>query len=442
VKNNLPTLPKAYSKEFWVMFVVSLFSIMGSTIFLALPVYLKQINLNYFDIPGFISLLITPITTEEPARFSMASPVTDLDVGLVMGITLVTSILIRFWSGGWLDRYGRLIVLRFGLLLSLVTITGFFFVHSLSIYLYLLKAVQGISLGLIFGTTITYVIDIAPYNRRAELIAIFGLGGQFAHAVGPVIGEQLVIATQSLIPLVIIGSIFLVGSFVLVLFIPEPNIQKSVGAVKRGFFSVLFRKRNVSLIIVGFLFGIGMVSVFNFLMLYTRSLDMTTELFFLTYSGTAIVLRVFFRSLPEKVGLERILFPAMLFFGSCMFSLIFINSPYLLILSGFLGGLGHGFIFPALSALFANRQEKYNRGLISNAFTNVLDMGALLGSPLFGLLSGFFIYSTCYALIGSIVVSGAVVFVILEYGKLVKIHRIRHTRLNLEKVEALHIQSK
>ena len=53
-------------------------------------------------------------------------------------------------------------------------------------------------------------------------------------------------------------------------------------------------------------------------------------------------------------------------------------------MAGALCGLGHGYTFPILSGLVVTRVGEVDRGSALALFTGIADLGAVLGSPLFG----------------------------------------------------------
>jgi MFS family permease len=52
--------------------------------------------------------------------------------------------------------------------------------------------------------------------------------------------------------------------------------------------------------------------------------------------------------------------------------------------AGALCGAGHGFAFPILTAMVVDRAPDSDRGSAMSFFTALLDIGTLIGGPLFG----------------------------------------------------------
>src|SRR6185369_5494079 len=84
--------------------------------------------------------------------------------------------------GAVLDRWGRLRFLRLGLAVMLLATLGYLFVDRIGPLLFALRVVQGIALA----------AELAPVDRRAQALGIFGVSTLGTHALAPTIGEQLI----------------------------------------------------------------------------------------------------------------------------------------------------------------------------------------------------------------------------------------------------------
>jgi predicted MFS family arabinose efflux permease len=64
--------------------------------------------------------------------------------------------------------------------------------------------------------------------------------------------------------------------------------------------------------------------------------------------------------------------------------LCFLGGEVILVISGILSGLGHGFLFPCLTAVAVRDVPSAIRGKVTGAFTGSMDAGAFSGSILLG----------------------------------------------------------
>ena len=77
-----------------------------------------------------------------------------------------------------------------------------------------------------------------------------------------------------------------------------------------------------------------------------------------------------------------------------------------LLLMGTLGGIGHGYGFPVLSAMIVDRARRERRGMHIGLFTGFIDVGGVIAAPLLGLVARGSGYGLMYRS------SGAALFVV------------------------------
>jgi len=87
-----------------------------------------------------------------------------------------------------------------------------------------------------------------------------------------------------------------------------------------------------------------------------------------------------------------------------------VHGNLFLICVGFIFGIGHGLLFPALNAM-AVRDEPYNvRGKVTGIFTGGIDAGAFCGAFVLGMVGEFFGYSPLFICAGLVVLTGLGLF--------------------------------
>jgi MFS family permease len=127
--------------------------------------------------------------------------------------------------------------------------------------------------------------------------------------------------------------------------------------------------------------------------------------FFLSYSFTAVAVRILGGRLPDRVGLQRVLFPALLVFAGGIFAIPHAG-PQALILVGAACGAGHGYVFPILTVLTAERVAPGQRGRAVTWFTVMFDLGTTLASPAFGAVAEWQGYAAMFTLAGTAMLAG------------------------------------
>jgi len=87
-----------------------------------------------------------------------------------------------------------------------------------------------------------------------------------------------------------------------------------------------------------------------------------------------------------------------------------INSTWLLIIAGLIGGLGQGMIFPALSSLMVDLIGHHRRAFALSVYASCFEIGFGLGLPLFGLVADRLGYRWMYAVSGIYMFATILVF--------------------------------
>jgi MFS family permease len=132
--------------------------------------------------------------------------------------------------------------------------------------------------------------------------------------------------------------------------------------------------------------------------------------FFGAYASTAIALRVFAGWLPDRIGLKRVLYPAMIVLAIGFVSLSLSHTDLTVTLAGVLCGAGHGYVFPILFALVFERASVTSRGTAAVIFTGLGDTGVLAGAPILGALGSGVGYEAMFRIAATCVGVGLLSF--------------------------------
>ena len=137
--------------------------------------------------------------------------------------------------------------------------------------------------------------------------------------------------------------------------------------------------------LLAILFGIGLSAVGGFVSPFAKEKGVAfISLYFFCYSSAAVMTRLLGGRLADRVGEERIIPYALVLTGAGLFMLMFLGSYWVLGVSGFMSGCGHGFLFPCLNTLAIRNEPIEIRGKINGVFTGGIDAGAFLGSVVLG----------------------------------------------------------
>ncbi len=86
----------------------------------------------------------------------------------------------------------------------------------------------------------------------------------------------------------------------------------------------------------------------------------------------------------------------------------------MMLISGFLCGMGHGYVFPVISTLSVNRSNPDSRGVTLSLMTALVDVGQFAGAPLCSLIWKWAGLPSMYRTVGLVFLISAGVYFLLE----------------------------
>jgi MFS family permease len=134
--------------------------------------------------------------------------------------------------------------------------------------------------------------------------------------------------------------------------------------------------------------------------------------FFLLLSLAAILTRFGMGDFSDRYGRKKVILPAALIIVGNLFLLAQVRSLPLLLVTGFIGGLGQGLIFPALSTYIIDFLGRENKGLAISLYLSLFDVGMGIGSPFFGWMSDLAGYRWMYRIAGLFLLASTAVFML------------------------------
>ena len=358
---------------------------------------------NFFTMSSISTFFLFPL-------FITRHGGTKADIGIMMAVFTISSIVSRPWISEMIDRIGRKRCYTLAcLVLSFMPLVYLLFKGNLSSFyvpLLLVRFIHGIGMALAFTAVMTYIADIVPKHRLNEGLGMFGVTALVALAVGPIIAEMVIRQFGFQIFFIMSGVLSVVG---LLLHLPlaESYVDSNLGKSSQSFFSILMGKRRILIVVLAFLFGLGLSSVFGFLTPYAEEKQLTfISLFFITYSTGAVAMRFFGGRLADKVGERRIIPYAFIITSSGIGMLTLLSGDLILIVSGLICGSGHGLLYPCLNAVALRNEPQDIRGKIMGIFTGSIDSGFFLGSILLGYIGNWFGYPVLFLIAGLILLLG------------------------------------
>lgn len=330
-------------------------------------------------------------------------------IGTYAGAAGAAAVGARLPLGYVLDHIGRRPALLFGGVVNIASWLAFVWIGELGPIAFALNLLNGIAAGSLFATFFTYASDITPPARRAEGIAFFGIFGLLPDGLGPLLGEHL-IGAYGYPAYFAAAAAFCAMSLVISWRLPETHHPRAASNGSHAPPALRLRGSGLpSTLAIVLAFGMAMHSIFTFLAPYLSSTGgPSASRFFLAYSATAASIRIVGARLPDRIGLRRVLVPALMTYGVAIACLPLAGSTATLLLIGGACGLGHGYSFPVLTVLAVSQGPAAARGRVVSLVTAMFDLGAMLAGPSLGGIAQTFGYPSMYAAIGSLTVAAAV----------------------------------
>ncbi len=335
---------------------------------------------NLFTVSSFATFFLFPL-------FITNHGGSKSDIGIIMGVLALSSVLCRPWISTMIDRIGRKRSYTIGCVtMSILPLIYLHFRGDLSQFylpLILVRILHGVGLAICFTAAFTYIADIVPEERLNEGLGMFGITGLTGMAIGPFIAE-IVIKEFGFSMFFLAATGIATLGLLLQLPLPESYVQVRYES-SQSFFSVLTKRTILTVALLALLFGFGLSASGGFVSPFAKEQNLALiSLYFISYSSAAALTRLLGGRLADRIGEDRIIPYALILTGGGLIVLIFLGGNMVLALSGFMSGCGHGFLFPCLNSLAIRNQPGNIRGKVTGIFTGGIDAGAFVGSIVLG----------------------------------------------------------
>ncbi len=340
-------------------------------------------------------------------------------IGIIMGVYSVVAIAIRPMFGRLIDLRGGRRFAVWGILLLILTTPLFHLVRDAGWLPFLLRALTGLGWGVSMTATIAMCSDLAPVDRLAKSMGVIGVAGLVANAIGPLLAEELL---RRFGPGALYNAsvLFLMAALALVLVAREIGRPEGEGggedvAGGRGLKVLRAVPWFLAVIIAGMPVFHGAIrgAMIYFIAVFGNSVGIArVGTFFLVFSLAAIMTRFRLGDVSDRYGRKTVILPAALIIVANLFLIAQVRGLPLLIVTGFVGGIGQGLIFPALSTYIIDFLGRENKGLAISLYNSLFDVGMGIGSPVFGWVSDVAGYRWMYRVAAVFLLVATAVFML------------------------------
>lgn len=321
--------------------------------------------------------------------------------GLAVSVFLVSAIIVRFFAGMILEKFGKRKILILSVLMFAASTILYVGIDDF-MPLLALRFFHGIWFSLVTTVAGAIAADIIPPERRGEGLGYYGIAMNLAIVAGPFIVLSLQPFAAARVIFLILSGIIVIGFFCAFL-VEIADEQQSAPKEKRKLtLNDFLEKKSMPIASVGFLISFAYASIVSFISVYAESLGLiqAASFFFVVYAIAMLVVRPITGRVFDAYGPNVVIIPSCIIFAIGLFSLANTGSAWMLLFSGALIGLGYGTLLPSFQSLAIEAADKHRSGYATGTFFAFYDFGLASGSASLGIFAGMLGYSNLYIFLG------------------------------------------
>ena len=318
-------------------------------------------------------------------------------IGIVLSGYTLTALLIRPFSGFFVDSFPRKKVLLICYFLFFAFFAGYLVAGTLVTFA-VVRTLHGAPFGATTVSNSTVAIDVLHPSRRAEGIGYYGLSNNIASAIGPTVAIWIHEMTGSydlifILSLLFSGIGFAINSTLKMR--PREIIQDKPKISLDRFF--LLKGWSEALAMVCYAFSYGVIA--TYIAIYGKEeLGITggSGVFFILLSAGLIMSRLIgSRTLREgKIVQNASIGVCVSVCGYLLFAAL--HNPVGFYASALIIGLGNGHMWPAFQTMFINLAPHTQRGTANSSILISWDIGVGLGILVGGVFVEHFGYHSAF----------------------------------------------
>ncbi|AFZ03450.1 MFS transporter [Calothrix sp. PCC 6303] len=307
-------------------------------------------------------------------------------IGVVMGSFAIGLLLCRPQLGQLADKRSRKLVLIIGALVAAIAPLGYAVVKSIPL-LMALRAFHGISLAAFTTGYSTLVTDLAPSEKRGEIVGYMSLVNPIGMAIGPALGGYLQ-SEYGYLPLFLFSTISALLCLTCVYQVFCPVVAKKTYATGEdiSLWKILLSPRIRIPTLVMFLVGLAFGTLSTFVPLFIKSIkiDLNAGLFYSTAAITSFSSRLVMGRISDRIGRGLFVTIGIVCYSISMFLLWQADSKASFLLAALIEGVGGGLMIPSIVTMMADRSQPQERGRVFALCVGGFDVGIAIAGPILG----------------------------------------------------------
>lgn len=333
-------------------------------------------------------------------------------IGIVLSGYVIAALLIRPFSGFFVDSFNRKKVLMIFFFFFFIAFTGYIGAGTLLMFA-IVRTFHGIPFGASTVANSTVAIDVLPSERRNEGIGYYGLSNNIAMAIAPTAGIYIYHSTGNFsvlfwLSLILAGLGFYTTTRVN---LPVREIVQNKPKLSLDHF---FLSRAWLLAINILLFGLCWGGMSNYVAIFGQEMLGITDgtgLFFMLVSIGLVVSRLHgSKALREGKIVDNCMQGVVIsFLGYTLFAMSINEVTFYT--SAFLIGIGNGRMYPAFLNMFVKIARNDQRGTANSSILISWDLGMGIGILLGGFISEYISYFAAFWVLAIMQGAGALLFI-------------------------------
>lgn len=332
-------------------------------------------------------------------------------IGIVLSGYVVATLLIRPFSGFFVDSFNRKKVLMICFFSFFILFAGYIGAGTLLMFA-IVRTMHGIPFGAATVANSTVAIDVLPSSRRNEGIGFYGLSNNLAMAIAPSAGIYIHAATGNFSSLFWIALALALAGFCCAssVKIPQREIVQNKPKISLDHF---FLGRAWLMAINICLFGLCWGVMSNYVAIYGKEeLGITdgTGIFFAILSFGLFSSRLYGSRALRAGKLTQSCATGVILslVGYTLFALSI--NQWTFYASALFVGLGNGQMYPAFLNMFIKVARHDQRGTANSSILISWDLGMGIGILIGGFLVEYISYSAAFWVTAAMQAAGALLF--------------------------------
>ena len=369
--------------------------------------YLKVMMCNFLLFFAFYLLTpLLPLYLDE--QFNADK---DL-IGLVLSGYVIATLLVRPFSGFFVDTFDRKRVFTLCFLFFFLCFTGYIGAGTLLMFA-IVRTLHGIPYGATTVANSTVAIDVLPSSRRNEGIGYYGLSNNVAMAVAPSAGIYIYHATSNFSLLFWLSLIIALAGYLCSTTVKLPRRERVEGKPKLSLDHFFLGRAWLLALNICF-FGLCWGVISNYVAIYGKEeLNITdgTGFFFMLLSVGLVISRLFGAKTLRagKMTHNATIGVLLSLAGYGIFA--FIPHAWAYYAAALLIGLGNGQMYPAFLNMFISVARHDQRGTANSSILISWDLGMGLGILIGGVVAENIGFREAFHFVAFMQAAGALLFI-------------------------------